>query len=46
MNRISFDGVLDGGRRLSPGAYRLSLTASDAGARTTAAQRPTFTLLG
>jgi hypothetical protein len=46
LNRISFDGVLDGGPRLSPGAYRLSLTASDAAARTTAAQHPTFTLLG
>jgi hypothetical protein len=46
INRISFDGVLDGGPRLSPGAYRLSLTASDAAARTTATQHPTFTLLG
>lgn len=46
LNRISFDGVLDGGRRLSPGAFRLSLTASDAAASTTATQHPTFMLLG
>jgi hypothetical protein len=46
LNRISFDGVLDDGRRLSPGTYRLSVTASDAAGRTTAPQHPPFTLLG
>jgi hypothetical protein len=45
-NRISFDGVLDGGARLAPGSYRLSLTASTAAGSTTAAQHPSFTLLG
>jgi len=44
--RIVFDGVLDGGARLAPGSYRLSLIASSAGASTTAAQHPSFTLLG
>jgi PKD domain len=43
---IVFDGVLDGGGRLSPGSYRLSLLASGAAGRATAAQHPTFTLLG
>jgi len=38
--------VLDGGRSLSPGSYRVSLLATDAAGRTTATQHPTFTLLG
>src|SRR5271170_586066 len=42
---ISFDGVLDGGRSLSPGTYRVSLVATGATGRATAAQHPTFTLL-
>jgi hypothetical protein len=44
-DRISFDGVLSGGKRLSPGSYRLSLTATAGSASTQAAQHPTFTLL-
>jgi hypothetical protein len=45
-DRITFDGVLDGGRSLPPGTYRVSLLAADAAGRTTAAQHPAFTLLG
>jgi Glycine rich protein len=41
---IRFEGVLDGGKALAPGTYRLSLAASAAGATTTATQHPTFTL--
>jgi hypothetical protein len=44
-DRLGFDGVLDGGATLPPGSYRLLLNASDATGTTTAAQRPTFTLL-
>jgi hypothetical protein len=44
-NRISFDGVLEHGRRLAPGSYRLSLRASAGAALASAPQRPTFTLL-
>jgi hypothetical protein len=44
--RVHFDGVLDGGLRLAPGAYRLSLSAANAGGATLAAQHPAFTLLG
>ena len=43
---ITFAGVLDGGTRLMPGTYRLSLGATDAGGSATAAQHPSFTLLG
>jgi hypothetical protein len=43
---IQFDGVLDGGARLTPGSYRLSLIATAAGASKTAAQHPSFTVLG
>jgi hypothetical protein len=46
MDRITFDGVLDGASRLALGSYRLSLTATGPLGRATAAQRPTFTLLG
>jgi hypothetical protein len=42
---VHFEGVLDGGSRLSPGRYRLSLTAADAGGGASAAQHPAFTLL-
>ncbi len=28
-DRVTFDGVLDGGARLAPGSYRLTLTAAD-----------------
>jgi hypothetical protein len=45
-DKISFNGALDGGARLVPGVYRLALTASNAAGSTTAAQHPTFTLLG
>jgi len=45
-DRITFDGVLDGGSRLAPGRYRLSLAAVGVGGSATAAQRPTFTLVG
>ena len=45
-DRIAFDGVLSGGKHLSPGSYRLSLTATAGSASARAAQHPTFTLLG
>ncbi len=45
-NSITFDGVLDRGARLSPSVYRLAVSATSAGARATAAQQPTFTVLG
>jgi hypothetical protein len=44
-NRIVFYGVLDGGSRMAPGGYQLSLLASGAGARASAAQHPTFTVV-
>jgi hypothetical protein len=44
-NRIRFQGVLDGGRSLAPGSYRLSLSAANAGGTSRAAQHPGFTLL-
>jgi hypothetical protein len=44
-DRIHFEGLLDGGRALAPGAYRLSLAASAGGATTAATQHPTFTLM-
>jgi hypothetical protein len=44
-DRIHFEGVLDGGFRMAPGAYRLSLRATDAGGSATAPQHPSFTLL-
>ena len=44
-NRIRFQGVLDGGRKLVLGSYKLSLTASAAAGTTTAPQHPGFTLL-
>ncbi|MGH2833221.1 MAG: hypothetical protein ACRDK2_10650 [Solirubrobacteraceae bacterium] len=44
--KIRFEGVLDGGGRLRPGRYRLSLSAANAAGSGTAAQHPTFTLLG
>lgn len=44
-NRIRFQGLLDGGRSLAPGRYRLSLGAANAGGRASAAQHPGFTLL-
>ncbi len=44
-DKITFDGVLDGGRSLSPGTYRLSLLAKSAAGAKTAAQHPSFTLL-
>jgi hypothetical protein len=46
VNRIHFEGVLDGATRLSPGSYRLSLAARSASATGTAVQHPIFTLLG
>jgi hypothetical protein len=44
-DRIHFEGVLDGGFRMAPGAYRLSLRATNAGGTASAPQRPTLTLL-
>jgi hypothetical protein len=44
-DRVHFEGVLDGGRSLAPGSYRLTLTASAAAGATTAAQHPAFTLV-
>lgn len=46
IDRITFDGVLDGASRLAPGGYRLTLNAAGPLGRASAAQRPTFTLLG
>jgi hypothetical protein len=43
--RVLFDGVLDGGSRLVPGRYRITLSATLGAARASAPQRPTFTLL-
>jgi hypothetical protein len=45
-DKITFAGVLDGGARLAPGTYRLSLSATGPGGSVTATQRPAFTLLG
>jgi hypothetical protein len=45
LDRVHFEGVLDGGARLAPGGYRLSLLARGASGSVTAAQHPTFTLL-
>jgi hypothetical protein len=45
-DKITFAGILDGGARLAPGTYRLSLDAIGPGGSATAAQRPSFTLLG
>jgi hypothetical protein len=44
-DRITFAGILDGGARLSPGEYRLSLSAGSPSGNATAAQHPVFTLL-
>jgi hypothetical protein len=44
-NRIRFQGVLDGGRSLAPGSYRVSLSAANAGGTSSAPQHPGFTLL-
>jgi hypothetical protein len=44
-DRVHFEGVVDGGNRLTPGSYRLSLSASNAGGSASAPQRPGFTLL-
>ena len=45
-DKITFAGVLDGGAHLSPGTYRLSLGATGPAGSATAAQDPSFTLLG
>jgi hypothetical protein len=45
-DKITFVGVLGGGVRLAPGAYRLSLSATGPAGSATAAQHPSFTLLG
>jgi hypothetical protein len=45
LNRVHFEGVLDGGARLAPGGYRLSLSARGPAGSANAAQHPTFTLL-
>ncbi len=45
-DRVGFDGVLDGGAKLAPGNYRLLLSASDTSGTASAAQRPSFTLVG
>lgn len=44
--KIHFEGVLDGGGHLKPGAYRLSLSAENATGKLTASEHPAFTLLG
>jgi hypothetical protein len=45
LDRMHFEGLLDGGTRLTPGSYRLSVSARGASGSVTAAQHPTFTLL-
>jgi hypothetical protein len=45
-DRISFDGLLAGGAKLASGSYRLVLSASDTSGTTSAAQHPSFTLVG
>jgi hypothetical protein len=45
LDRIHFEGVLDGGAHLAPAVYRLSLLARGASGSVAAAQHPTFTLL-
>ena len=46
-NTVAFDGVLDGGARLAPGTYRVSLAATAARPRGPAPRSiPTFVLLG
>jgi hypothetical protein len=45
-DKITFAGVLDDDARLAPGTYRLSLGATASAGSATAAQHPTFTLLG
>ena len=44
-NRIRFEGVLDNGRRLTPGAYRLSLTAIDTSGAASPTQHAHFTVI-
>jgi hypothetical protein len=44
LDRIQFQGVLDGNRRLRPGSYRLSLTASNAAGVAPGTERARFTL--
>jgi hypothetical protein len=45
-DKITFAGVLDGGARLAPGTFRLSLGATGPAGSATAAQHPSFMLLG
>jgi hypothetical protein len=45
-DEIAFDGVLSGEKRLAPGTYRLSLTATAGAAAARATQQPTFALVG
>jgi hypothetical protein len=44
-DHVVFQGVLDGGRRLRPGSYRLSLTASNAAGAAPGIARASFTLV-
>ena len=43
--RIRFDGVLDSGRRLAPGAYRLTLVAAGESGRRSVPRRARFTIV-
>jgi hypothetical protein len=43
-DRVLFQGVLDGNRRLGPGSYRLSLSAFNAAGAALQAERANFTL--
>jgi hypothetical protein len=45
LNHVHFEGVLDGGARLAPGSYRLTVGARGSAGVAQAAQHPTFTLL-
>jgi hypothetical protein len=44
-DRIRFEGVLDGGARLAPGSYRLTVGAQGSAGVAQAGQHPAFTLL-
>jgi hypothetical protein len=45
VDRIGFDGVLDGGARLAPGGYRLVVSATAGSSASSPPQHPSFTLL-
>jgi len=46
LDKVTFDGVLSTKSRVPPGSYRLVLIATSGASKVTAAQHPSFTLLG